>query len=130
MLIASQILKRAGIRSTLPRLAVAKASLANYGHPSADAVWALVRKEYPAVSRATVYNTLDLFVQKGLLNRRDLGGGHAVYDPVPERHHHLVDARTGKVYDIPWGAVRLPEKLRLKGFEVEDFQLVIRGKKK
>jgi hypothetical protein len=41
-----------------------------------------------------------------------------------------VDARTGRVYDIPWEAVRLPEKLKLPGFEVEDFHLVIKGKKK
>ncbi len=130
MLKVSQVLQRAGIRPTLPRLAVAKAALSNFSHPSADTVWALVRGEYPAVSRATVYNTLDLFVKKGLLSRRDLGGGHAVYDPVPERHHHLVDARTGRVYDIPWEAVRLPEKLELPGFKVEDFHLVIKGKKR
>ncbi len=130
MLQASLILKRAGIKATLPRLAVAGAALANFTHPSADEVCALVREKHPAVSRATVYNTLNLFVRKGLLGRRELAGGRAVYDPVLERHHHLVDRKTGNVYDIPWGAVRLPEKLSLPGYEVDDFHLVIKGKKK
>ncbi|KAF0124718.1 MAG: Fur family transcriptional regulator peroxide stress response regulator [Elusimicrobia bacterium] len=130
MLNACLSLKRRGIRPTLPRLAVAKAALSNFTHPSADGIWALVRKKYPAVSRATVYNTLELFVRKGLIQRKALKGGSAAYDPVLERHHHLVDERTGRIYDIPWAAVRLPARLRLPGFEVEDFHLVIKGKKR
>lgn len=125
-----ELLKTGGIRPTLPRLAVAAKFFGNFNHPSAEEVWALVKAAYPGVSRATVYNTLELFTQKGLARRRALKGGRAVYDPVTERHHHLVDEDSGKVYDIPWESVRLPARLTLPGFEVEDFHLVIKGKKK
>ena len=130
MLRESLALQRCGMRPTLPRLAVAKVILANCSHPSADEVWRLVKAEFPAVSRATVYNTLELFTAKGLVRRRVMGGHHAVYDPVTERHHHLVDEASGRVYDIPWEAVRLPGKLNLPGFDVVEFYLVIKGTKK
>src|SRR3989338_10685179 len=94
-------LKALGIRPTLHRLAVAKVLLPNRDHLSADQVWELVRREFPAISRATVYNTLDLFAEKGLVCRRVIKHGTAVYDPVTEQHHHLVEEETGRVYDIP-----------------------------
>jgi len=127
---ASLALQRCGIRPTLPRLAVAKVMLANHGHPSADQVWELVKTEFPAVSRATVYNVLELFAARGLVRRRIISGPHAVYDPVTARHHHLVDEASGRVYDIPWEAVSLPEHLAVPGFDVAEFYLVIKGTKK
>ncbi len=126
----AQLLKNGGIRPTLPRLAVAAKFFGNVNHPSAEEVWALVKAAYPGVSRATVYNTLELFAKKGLARRRALKGGRAVYDPVTERHHHLVDQATGRIYDIPWAAVRLPGNIALPDFEVEDYHLVILGRKK
>jgi len=93
-------------------------------------VWAKVKKAFPAISRATVYNTLDLFVKKSLVLRRSLDSGAAVYDPFTAPHHHLVDEATGHVYDIPWGEVRIKEKPSLKDFEVSEFYLVMRGRRR
>src|SRR5687768_17369695 len=61
------ILKRHGILPTAQRLAVAEYVLSMTEHPSADNVWAGVRESFTTISRATVYNTLNLFVEKGLL---------------------------------------------------------------
>ena len=126
----SEILRGRGIRPTLTRLAVASKFFGNFTHPSAERVWELVKASYPGVSRATVYNTLDLFVARGLALRRGLSGGRAVYDPSTERHHHLVDERAGRVYDIPWEEVSLPTSVALRDFEVDDYHLVILGRKK
>jgi len=112
------------------RLAVAKFILGSKEHPSAEQVWALVKAKFPAISRATVYSTLELFAEKGLVRRRIIKKGTAVYDPVMEPHHHLVEEATGRVYDIPWAAVRLPRRIVIPGFEVAEFHLVIKGKKK
>lgn len=123
-------LRAAGIRPTAHRLAVAAALDGDRTHPTADSVWAKVKKSFPAISRATVYNTLDLFAEKGLLLRRSLDSGAAVYDPFTEPHHHLVDEDTGEVYDIPWGEVSVKEKPSLKDFEVSEFYLVMRGRRR
>jgi Fe2+ or Zn2+ uptake regulation protein len=126
----AEILNAKGIRPTLHRLAVAKVLLPSRDHLSADAVWEKVRREFPAISRATVYNTLDLFAEKGLVLRRAIKDGVFAYDPVLQPHHHLVDEALGRIYDIPREAVKLPATITVPGFEVGEFYLVIKGRKK
>ncbi|HEY3055259.1 MAG TPA: transcriptional repressor [Thermoanaerobaculia bacterium] len=55
-------------------------------HPSADRVWHTVAESFPAISRATVYNTLHLFVEKGLLREVHLDPERIVFDPKLETH--------------------------------------------
>jgi Fur family transcriptional regulator, iron response regulator len=116
-----------GIQASAQRVAVARYVLSTTDHPSADQVWAKARVEHPAVSRATVYNTLNLFVGKGLLKQLVLAEGRVVFDPVTAPHHHFVDEKTGKIFDVPWDAlsVRGVEQL---GFEVSEHQVVLRGR--
>ncbi|MDQ7773978.1 MAG: Fur family transcriptional regulator [Elusimicrobiales bacterium] len=123
-------LRSAGIRPTAHRLAVAARLFGDRTHPTADRIWDGVREDFPAISRATVYNTLDLFVERKLVLRRALDSGAAVYDPFTEPHHHLVDEATGHVYDIPWGEVRLGAEPSLKDFDVSEFYLVMRGRRR
>lgn len=66
-------------------------------HPSADIVWNRVKARVPYISRATVYNTLNLFVEKGLLRALTLAEDSVVFDPNVERHHHLVDEESGAI---------------------------------
>ena len=85
------ILRRSGIQPTPQRIAVAEHVLATRAHPSADEVYANVKRTCPTVSRATVYNTLNLMVEKGLLRQQILREGIVVYDPHVARHHHFID---------------------------------------
>ena len=99
-------------------------------HPTADEAWAEVKRTYPTISRATVYNTLNLLVEKGLLRTQILRGGTVVFDPLLEPPHHFVDDRTGRVYDIPWAAVKVTGNDSLKDFDVREYQVVMRGRKR
>jgi len=81
------------------------------------------------VSRATVYNTLNLFASKGLLRRLVLHEGRVVFDPNVAPHHHFVDEESGEVLDIPWEAVRVSGVERLPGLQVRDYQVVVRGRR-
>ncbi|HVP39368.1 MAG TPA: Fur family transcriptional regulator [Candidatus Saccharimonadales bacterium] len=126
---ALTLLRLRGIRPTPQRLAVADCVLGTRTHPSADEVLAQVRRSCPALSRGTVYNTLNLFVRKGLLRTQVLRGGKVVFDPRTETHHHFIDERTGKIYDIPWDAVRVVGEGALPGFEVREYQVVMRGRR-
>jgi Fur family iron response transcriptional regulator len=103
--------------------------LATDEHPTADRVFGMVRESFPWISRATVYNTLSLFVGKGLLRQQALTQGSVVYDPNTERHHHFIDERTGAIHDVPWESVEVCNIETLEGFEVADFQVVMRGTK-
>jgi len=124
-----KLLRDAGIQPSAQRVAVAKYVLRTEEHPSADQVWHNVRRGFPMLSRATVYNTLNLFVEKGLVREFVLAEGRLVYDPKLERHHHFIDETTGTIHDVAWDAVKVSEVETLEGFGVRDYQVVMRGKK-
>jgi len=119
-----------GIQPSAQRVAVAEYVLRTDEHPSADLVWKRVRRRFPYISRATVYNTLNAFVEKGLLKTLNLSDDSVVFDPKTETHHHFIDEKTGRIHDIPWDQIQVCNIERLRGFEVHDYQVVIRGRKK
>jgi Fe2+ or Zn2+ uptake regulation protein len=122
-------LTRLGIRPSAQRVAIAAYVLATEEHPSADLVWSRVKATLPVVSRATVYNTLKLFVEKGLLQELVLAPGHSVYDPKVEPHHHFLDDISGAIHDVPFEAVQVSRVQELPGFEVRDYSVVLRGRR-
>lgn len=124
------VLKSHGISPSAQRLAVAEYVLKTSEHPSADEVWGRVQARFPMVSRATVYNTLNLFVEKGLLRPLALAVGRVVFDPVITPHHHLVDEQTGEIIDIPWDCLKVEDIDQLDGFEISEYQVVLRGKRR
>ena len=127
---AIDTLRECGIQPTPQRVAVAEFVLRTDTHPTADEVWATVRRCCPTLSRATVYNTLNLFAEKGLLKLQPLKDGVIVFDAHVEPHHHLIDDETGKVFDVPWNAVKIAGAATLEGFEVREYQVVMRGRRR
>jgi len=123
-------LRQSGIQPTAQRLAVAQFVLEARSHPTADEVWEKVRRKSPTLSRATVYNTLNLFVEKGLLRTQAVREGALVFDPLVTRHHHFIDEESGEIYDVPWDAVKVTGEKTLRGYEVKDYQVVMRGKRR
>lgn len=124
------ILRQNGIQPTPQRLEVARYVLEAKNHPTADQVLAAVLDRCPTISRATVYNTLNLLVDKGLLSTRTLREGAVVFDPHTQRHHHLIDIDTGEIHDIPWEAMDVRGAASCEGFDVQDYQVVLRGRKR
>lgn len=123
-------LKEHDIQPSAQRMAVAEYVLNTTDHPSADRIWKSVSENFPMISRATVYNTLHLFVEKGLLKEVHITGGSVVYDPKVEPHHHFIDEATGSIHDVPWGSVDVCRIDDLKGYDVHDYQVVMRGRRK
>jgi Fe2+ or Zn2+ uptake regulation protein len=119
-----------GIQPSAQRLAVADYVLFTDEHPSAEQVLARARKSVPMLSRATVYNTLNLLVAKGLLRQLTLAEGRVIFDPKMERHHHFVDEVTGRIHDVAWDALEVRRVERLRDFSVSDYQVVLVGRTK
>ncbi len=124
------LLRRRGIQPTPQRLAVADFILRSRAHPSADQVLENVRRQCPTISRATVYNTLNLLAEKGLVKTQILKEGTVIFDPNIDRHHHFVDEESGQIYDIPWNAIKVSGEQTLEEFEIHEFQVILRGRKK
>lgn len=123
-------LRDQGIQPSAQRVAVASYVLQTQEHPSAELVFRRVREHFPWISRATVYNTLNLFVEKGLLQKLTIAGDSVVFDPVTSTHHHFIDEATGTIYDVPWERVQVCNIESLQDYQVEHYQVVMRGKLK
>jgi Fe2+ or Zn2+ uptake regulation protein len=125
-----EVLRDKGINPSAQRVAVAGYVLHTDEHPCADEVWNRVRTQFPMISRATVYNTLHLFTEKGLLRELVLTEGRVVYDPHVDDHHHFVDVETGAIEDVPWDALEVSKIEALEGFDVSEYQVVLKGRRK
>lgn len=95
-------LKGSGHRLTHPREAILRVLDENRDHLSAEELFFLVRKRYGGIGLATVYRTLDLLIQMGLVQRFDFGDGRSRYELTLDEkthHHHLVCRKCGQVID-------------------------------
>ncbi|MCA1663271.1 MAG: transcriptional repressor [Myxococcales bacterium] len=125
----AQSLRDYGIQPSAQRLAVASYVLDTDEHPSADEVLRRASAALPMISRATVYNTLNLFVNKGLVRELVLAEGRSVFDCNLEKHHHFIDESTGTIHDVPWDAVRVSRVDQLAGYEIKEYMVVLRGRR-
>lgn len=105
-----RLLAERGYRVTPQRVAIYDAVRGDITHPSADDIYRRVRRQYPMISPATVYKTLELFVQLGLVSELGFGDDVNRYDSNPEEHVNLVCVRCRKITDVDepslLGAVR------------------------
>ena len=131
-------LEQAGWRFTRQRAAVFAYLQGVECHPTAEQVFASVRRQIPNISLATVYKALEALVDAGLAARlADNSGGPVRYDGRPEAHYHLRCERTGQVRDLPLPydpqlldriAPELIASLRAQGFEVLGHRLEVVGR--
>jgi Fur family transcriptional regulator, ferric uptake regulator len=90
-----------GLRITEQRKVIARVLGDSEDHPDVEALHARAVKVDPGISIATVYRTVRLFEEAGILERHDFGDGRARYEAAPEAHHdHLIDVETGKVIEF------------------------------
>lgn len=104
---AAQLLVGRGVLPTAQRVEVALVLLARPQHLSADQIIAGLRRNGSRVSKATVYNTLNLFCERGLLKTVEVDPTRHFYDSSVDAHHHFYNVDTGELTDIPLGAVTL-----------------------
>lgn len=125
-----RILRDSGIQPTPQRMVVVGFVLRVRSHPTAEQVLEAVRIKCPTISRATVYNTLNLLTEKKLIKAQVLKEGTVVFDSNIKQHHHCIDEETGHIFDVPWDALKVTGEKSLKGFDVREYQVILRGKKK
>ena len=118
------LLKSRAVIPTPQRIEVGKILLRQPQHLSAEQILARVREVGACVSKATVYNTLKLFVERGLVREVHVDPSRAIYDSTTTPHHHFYNADTGELTDVQLDAVRfqclpdLPEGTVADGVDV------------
>jgi Fur family iron response transcriptional regulator len=128
---AAARLAACGIRVTDQRLQIATILLGEPQHLSAEQITQALRRDGARVSKATVYNTLNLFAARGLIRQLAVDGSCAWFDSNVEPHYHFQDEKTGALSDV---ALRDVQFSRLPptppGMEVAGIDLVIRLRKR
>ncbi len=90
-----------GLRITEQRKIIARVISNSDDHPDVDVLYQRSSAIDPKISIATVYRTVRLFEEAGILDRHDFGDGRARYEAAPEAHHdHLIDVESGKVVEF------------------------------
>ena len=122
--------RRRGLAVTVQRRTVFEALSGRRDHPTADQVYDAVRDRLPGLSRTTVYRVLETLVGAGFARKVQTAGGATRFDPITERHHHLVCEACGRLVDVDDAAVptlRLP-RMRGSGFRVTDYSVSFLGR--
>jgi Fur family transcriptional regulator, iron response regulator len=120
-----------GIRPTGQRVRIATLLLSAPQHLSAEQILDSLRASGARVSKATVYNTLNLFAERGLIRQLSVDGSRAWFDSNVDAHYHFHDTTTGALIDVPIPDVefsRLPAPPA--GTEVAGIDIVIRLRRK
>ncbi len=116
-----------GVLPTPQRLDVGEMILSRPQHASADQVIAGIRAMGSTVSKATVYNTLNLFCERGLLRTVKVDSTRQVYDPTTKPHHHFYNVDSGELVDIEPNAISMQINTALpQGTEQAGVDVVIR----
>lgn len=96
-----QLCSSKGMRMTEQRRVIARVLSQASDHPDVEELHRRSHAVDPRISIATVYRTVRLFEEAGILNRLDFGDGRARYEETPEAHHdHLIDMRTGRIIEF------------------------------
>src|SRR5256884_7010446 len=106
-----------GIRPTAQRVRIATLLLSAPQHLSAEQILASLRAAGARVSKATVYNTLNLFAAHALIRQLSVDGSRAWFDSNVEPHYHFPDLESGALIDVPVPAVAFRSEERRVGKE-------------
>ena len=120
-------LRACGINPTHQRIEIAFALFSRHEHLSADQVMAIVNERHSETSKATVYNTLNLFLEKKLIREVIVDPNKVFYDPNTEPHYHMYDLESGRLTDIDATHVRVSGLPALPaGMVTEGMDIIIR----
>ena len=117
-------LRQHGIKPTHQRIEIAYALFSRHEHLSADQIMSIVNERHSETSKATVYNTLNLFVRSKLIREVIVDPSKVFYDPNTDPHYHIYNVESGQLTDIDAGDVtisglpKLPEGMLTEGMDV------------
>ena len=122
-----------GVKLTDQRRVIAQVMSESSDHPDVDELYNRVSKIDPKISIATVYRTVKLFEESGILTKHEFKGGKARYEELNESHHdHLIDVKTGEIIEFVDEEIeKLQKKVAEKyGYTLVDHKLELYGVKK
>ena len=122
-----------GVKLTEQRKIIAKVMSSSKDHPDVDELYKRVSNIDPKISIATVYRTIKLFAEEGIVTKHGFKGTKARYEELSESHHdHLIDIKTGEIIEFVDDEIEeIQKKIAEKfGYDLVDHKLELYGRKK
>lgn len=120
----ADLLRTHDINPTHQRIEIAYALFSRQEHLSADQIMAIVNERHAETSKATVYNTLRLFLERGMIREVIVDPLKIFYDPNTRPHHHIYEVDSGRLTDIDASEIKiegfpvLPENMETEGIDL------------
>ena len=115
-----------GMRMTDQRRVIAQVIESSADHPDVEELYRRASAIDPRISLSTVYRTVNLFEEAGLVTKHDFKDGRARFEPIPDEHHdHLIDIRSGKVIEFRNEEIEAIQEVIAKrlGYKLVDHRL-------
>jgi Fe2+ or Zn2+ uptake regulation protein len=125
----AELLRDRGLRATSQRVVMHRLLRDRARHVSAEELLSEASERLPGVSLPTVYATLELFEQLGVVRRVNGGGGTLLWDTRGDAHHHMICRRCGRIEDmeVPLDLERARRSAARSGFEPDRAEVVVSG---
>jgi Fur family peroxide stress response transcriptional regulator len=121
--------KQQGLNVTYQRIAIYKALMENAEHPTAEDIYNTVKQDYPTISLATVYKSLETLAEHNIISKVTHLHNTVRYDGETDTHHHLICIKCKSildVYDEKLNGLKIPEKDN-NGFQILDYKVQFEG---
>jgi Fur family peroxide stress response transcriptional regulator len=117
---ANELLKEKGINPSIQRIRILKCLMATESHPTVKDIYSKILKEIPTLSKTTVYNTVKLFADKGILTQTRVKEDEVRYDINVCPHTHFRCKKCGNIYDLEKEKSPIKEKKEIDGHLIEE----------
>ena len=117
-----KLLKENSIKITSQRLDVLRYLDDRRTHPTAEQIYLDIKEKNPSLSKTTVYNSLDIFKEKGIIQSLTISGSELRYDFETKMHHHFFCTECGRIYDVDFkcpNVEKVRQRIRSEGHQVD-----------
>lgn len=121
-----KMLKENSIKTTLQRLEILRYLDDHRTHPTADQIYTDLKEKNPSLSKTTVYNSLEIFKEHGIIQTLTISGSELRYDFKCTMHHHFLCKKCGRIIDIDISCPHI-EKIRKEGYQIDEVHGYFKG---
>jgi Fe2+ or Zn2+ uptake regulation protein len=125
-----KLFKENSIKITSQRLEVLRYLDDHRIHPTAEKIYSDLKEKNPSLSKTTVYNSLELFKEHGIIQSLTISGSELRYDYENKMHHHFLCIECGRVYDIDFkcpNIEKIRQKIRSEGYQINEVYGFFKG---
>ena len=114
------------IKPTYQRMEIYKYLRDNRNHPTVDMIYESLSKKIPTISKTTIYNTLEMLIQKGMVKPIVITGTEMRYDATTPQHHHFMCEKCGRIIDLELKC-RYMGKMDVNGNVIKEMHCYMKG---